>query len=48
MKLIGIFLMLCALTGCAQKNPLPSEISGSLEPINSAQVMNDVENKTDH
>lgn len=42
MKLTCIFLMLCALTGCTQKSPLPPDISGSLEPINSAQVINDV------
>ncbi|AJJ53067.1 putative triF protein (plasmid) [Yersinia pseudotuberculosis IP 32953] len=45
MKLTCIFLMLCALTGCAQKNPLPPEISGSVEPINSAKVISDVENQ---
>lgn len=44
MKLTCIFLMLCALTGCAQKNPLPP-ISGSVEPINSAKVISDVENQ---
>lgn len=48
MQLTGIFLMLCALTGCAQQDLFAPAISGALEPINTSQVIHDVGNQTDH
>jgi hypothetical protein len=48
MKLTCLFLMLCALTGCAQKDPFAPAISGALEPINTSRVIHDVGNQTDH
>lgn len=40
-KLLLLFIFL-QLAGCTHQIRMPPEVSGSLEPINSAQVLNNV------
>ena len=44
MKRFIIFMMLCTLMGCAQQNHFPPDVSGDLQPVNSASVMQEVNN----
>lgn len=42
MKITGVVILLCMLSGCAgQHNPLPP-ISGQLKPVNNGLGVNDV------
>lgn len=41
-KLIVIIITSCLIVGCASKGNLPP-VSGALEPVNSPEVMNNVE-----
>lgn len=44
MKYSIVFLMLCALMGCAQqKNALPA-VSGNAEPVNSPALIKELNN----
>jgi predicted small lipoprotein YifL len=43
MKRLTALFLLCALTGCAQKNNLPA-VSGSAEPINTPQIIKEFGN----
>lgn len=42
MKNLILIVMLCAVTGCAQKNPFPPDISGPLQPVNSAAIIQEL------
>lgn len=42
MKPFIIFMMLCTLTGCAQHNPFPPDVSGKSEVINTPAIMQEV------
>ena len=44
MKYSIIFMMLCALMGCAQQKDAPPQVSGSAEPINSPEIMKELNN----
>lgn len=38
-----IFMMVCILAGCAQKNHFPPDVSGSLQPVNSSSIMQELD-----
>lgn len=44
MKYFIISLMLCAVVGCAQKNPFPPDVSGQLQPVNTPSIMQELGN----
>lgn len=44
MKLFIMTMMLCALAGCAQQNHFPPDVSGQLQPVNSATIIQEVGN----
>nr|NMN92902.1 hypothetical protein [Brenneria salicis ATCC 15712 = DSM 30166]RBP60980.1 hypothetical protein DES54_12832 [Brenneria salicis ATCC 15712 = DSM 30166] len=44
MKLSIVFLMLCALTGCAQHNFILPPVSGDPKPVNSPAIIQELTN----
>lgn len=42
MKITGVVLLLCMLSGCAGQHNALSPISGQLEPVNNRLGVNDV------
>lgn len=42
MKYSIIFMMLCALMGCAQQKDALPKVSGTAEPVNSPAIMEEL------